>query len=124
MESDENNKIINAFSLICPECGVGNPEDADNCIICDRDLKNIIIFMEDDPYDLEITEDSLIEYKKNFWGDERTGEKNEYKLEKIEKVEFGSPISRLIFYYEEERIVLPLREENMEIVKSFFKNIK
>ena len=78
MESDENNEIINAFSLICPECGVGNPEDADNCIICDRDLKNIIIFMEDDPYDLEITEDSLIEYKKNFWGDERTGKKNEY----------------------------------------------
>lgn len=120
MVSNENNEIMNNFSLICPECGVGNPSDAKNCIICDRDLKNIIAFMEDDPYDLEISEDFLIVYKKNFWGDERTGKRIEYKLDKIEKIKFGSPVKRFIFEYENKRVVLPLREENMEIIKSFF----
>lgn len=122
MSLDENNILKEIFSLICPDCGVGNPKDAENCLICDRDLKNIIAFLEDDPYDLEITEDSLIEYKKNFWGDERTGKITTYYFEKMEKIEFGSPISRFIFEYEGKRIVLPLREENMEIIRKFFKD--
>ena len=122
MNLDENNSLKEIFGLICPECGVGNPKDAENCLICDRDLKNIIAFLEDDPYDLEITENSLIEYKKNFWGDERTGKITTYYFDKMEKIEFGSPISRFIFEYEGKRIVLPLREENMEIIKTFFKD--
>lgn len=122
MVSNENNEIMNNFTLICPECGVGNPNNAANCIICDRDLKNIIAFMEDDPYDLEITKNSLIIYKKNFWGNERTGKIIEYKIDKIEKIEFGSPVKRFIFEYENKRVVLPLREENMEIIKLFFEN--
>jgi hypothetical protein len=123
MNFEESNSVIGDFSLICPDCGVGNPKDAENCLICDRDLKNIIAFLEDDPYDLEITRDSLIEYKKNFWGDERTGKIKTYYFDKMEKIEFGSPISRLIFDYEGKRVVLPLREGNMEIIKEFFKFI-
>jgi ribosomal protein L40E len=122
MDFDENENIIVDFSLICPECGVGNPKNAENCMICDRDLKNIIVFLEDDPYDLEITEEFLIEYKKNFWGEERTGKITIYKIDKMEKIEFGSPISRFIFEYEGKRVVLPLREENMVTMKKFFKN--
>jgi hypothetical protein len=121
MDSNENKEIFGDFTLICPECGVANPKDAENCIICDRYLKNIIEFMEDDPYDLEITEYALIVYKKNFWGTERTGKVIKYCMEKMENIEFGSPISRLIFDYEGKRIVLPLKEKNMGIIKSFFK---
>ena len=121
MDSNEYNETLEEFSLICPECGVGNPKNTENCIICDRDLTNIIIFLLDDPYDLEITEDSLIEYKKNFWGTERTGKITIYYLSKMKKIEFGSPITRFIFEYEGKRVVLPLREENMEKIKSIFK---
>lgn len=122
MNSTEEDNIIEKWGTICPECGVGNPENVENCIICDRDLTNIIAFFEDDPYDLEITEDSLIVYKKNFWGTERTGKQDIYFFRKIGKIEFGSPISRFIFEYECDRIVLPLREENMEKIKKFFEN--
>jgi hypothetical protein len=121
MDSNKQKETLEKFSLICPECGVGNPKNAENCIICDRDLTKIIIFLIDDPYDLEITEDSLIEYKKNFWGTERTGKVNRYYLSKMEKIEFGSPITRFIFEYEGKRVVLPLKEENMIKIKSFFK---
>lgn len=121
MDSNEYKGTLEEFSLICPECGVGNPKNTKNCIICDRDLTNIIIFLVDDPYDLEITEDSLIEYKKNFWGTERTGKVTTYYLSKMKKIEFGSPITRFIFEYEGKRVVLPLREENMEKIKSIFK---
>ncbi|MGB9937027.1 MAG: hypothetical protein ACPK7O_04855 [Methanobacterium sp.] len=121
MNSNENNNR-EKWGTICPECGVGNPKDAENCIICDRDLTNIIIYFEDDPYDLEITEDSLIIYKKNFWGTERTGKEDKYYLAKMEKIEFGSPINRFIFMYEGKRVVLPLQEENMDKIKAYFDN--
>lgn len=116
-----NEKIIGDFSFICPECGIGNPKDAENCLMCDKDLKNTITFIEDDSYDLEITKDSIILYKKKFWGAERTGKIIQYYLNKMEKIEFGSPISRFIFVYEGKRITFPLREENINILKSFFK---
>ena len=68
MVSNQNNEIIDDFSLICPECGVGNPKNAQNCIVCDKYLKHTVAFFEDVPFDLEITEELLVEYRKNFWG--------------------------------------------------------
>lgn len=55
------------FCFICPECGVRNPKVSKNCLICDKDLTNTVSFLEDDPFDIEIIENSLLEYKKNFW---------------------------------------------------------
>lgn len=123
MDLNQNNQIIDNFSLICPECGVGNPKNTENCIVCDKDLKCTVAFFEEDSFDLEITEDYLIEYRKNFWGSNRTGKVNKYALNQIEKLEFGSPISRLIFKYHEKRIVLPLKEDNLKKIKELFKNI-
>ena len=117
MESDNESQIENEFALICPECGIGNLKDAQNCIVCDRNLQNIVAFLEDDSFDIEITKDSIIEYRKTFWGDNRTGKVNKYALNKIENIEFGTPISRLIFIYEGKRVVLPLKEENMDKLK-------
>ncbi len=122
MENDNESQIENEFTLICPECGVGNLKGAQNCIVCDRYLQNIVAFLEDDSFDLEIAEDSIIEYRKTFWGDNRTGKVNKYALNKIENIEFGTPISRLIFIYEGKRVVLPVRKENLEIVKEILGN--
>ncbi len=110
--------VIAGFNLICPECGIANPDDAENCLGCDRDLTSILLFMEDDFFDLELTKDCLIEYRKSFWGTRRTGKILRYPLNEISNVEFGSPITRLKFDFEGKRHVLPLREENIESIKT------
>lgn len=73
------------------------------------------------PFDLEITRDFLIEYRKNFWGTRRTGKIERYSWAKMEDVQFGYPVKRFIFNYEDRRVVLPLREENMQMMKRLFK---
>lgn len=108
---------IEGLNLICPECGMANPDDGEECIFCDRDLTNILLFLEDDSFDLEISKSSIIEYRKNFWGTERTGKVIEYPLSEISNIEFGSPITRFKFDYNGERHVIPLRKENMECLK-------
>jgi hypothetical protein len=62
-----------------------------------------------------------VEYRKNFWGTNRTGKIVKYQLDKIKDMEFGSPVKRFIFIYEDKRIVIPLRDENMEVLRDFFK---
>ena len=116
MENDKKIKIENQFDLICPECGVGNLKGAKNCIVCGKNLEDTVAFLEDDSFDLEITKDALIEYRKSFWGDNRTGKVNKYSLNEIENVEFG-PSSRFIFIYNGKRIVLPLKKENLKKLK-------
>lgn len=115
-------KIAN-FDLICPECGVGNPEDASHCIVCDKNLEDTILFLEEDAFDLEITKDSIIEYRKNFWGTERTGKVKKYDIDKIKSIEFGSPISRFIFNYAGKRQVLPFKRENLAKLKLIIREI-
>lgn len=105
---------------ICPECGVGNPKGAKNCMVCDKNLENTIVFMEDDSFDLEITKECLVEYRKNFWGTNRTGKVNKYLWDMMENVEFGAPINRFKFLYEGKKVVLPLREENMETMRKIY----
>lgn len=83
-------------------------------------LQETILFMEDDPFDLEVTKDFLIEYRKNFWGTRRTGKIEKYSWDKMENVQFGSPVTRFIFNHDGKRVVLPLREENMELIKKLF----
>jgi hypothetical protein len=117
MTSPDDCKTVPGFNLMCPECGVVNPDDAEYCLVCDRDLTNIVLFLEDDSFDLELTTNCLIEYRKNFWGTDRTGKVIEYPLSEISNIEFGSPITRLKFDYNGERHVIPLKEENMEILK-------
>jgi hypothetical protein len=106
------------YSLICPECGVGNPPQADNCLVCDRDLEKTVAFLEDDSFDLEVTSESLIEYRKNFWGTNRTGKVNHYLLAGMENLEFGQEISRFKFDYEGQRKVIAFRKENLEKLKA------
>jgi len=120
MDFDKENNLSEIFILICPNCGVGNLENSDYCIFCDKNLKETILFLEDDSFDLEITEEFLIEYRKKFWGKERTGKVNKYKLSEIENIHIGSPVSRFIFEYKGKRIVFPLKEENLEKIKKYF----
>lgn len=116
MENEKEIKIENQFDLICPECGVGNLKGSKSCLVCGKNLEDTILFLEDDSFDLEITKDTITEYRKTFWGDSRTGKVNKYNLNEIENVEFG-PSSRFIFIYNEKRIVLPLQEENLKKLK-------
>ena len=116
MENEKEIKIKNQFDLICPECGVGNLKGSKNCLVCGKNLEDTILFLEDDSFDLEITKDAILEYRKKFWGDDRTGKVNKYNLNEVENVEFG-PSSRFIFLYNGKRIVLPLQEENLKKLK-------
>ena len=111
MEDRKEKKVETHFDLICPECGVANLKETKNCLVCGKNLENTVLFLEDDSFDLEITKDVLIEYRKTFWGNRRTGKVNKYNLNEIKDIEFG-PSSRLIFLYNGKRIVLPLKEEN------------
>ena len=119
MEDEFETQI--SFDLICPECGVGNPRGAKNCLVCDKNLENTIDFMEDDFFDLEITAECLLEYRKNFWGTRRTGKVNKYRWDKMENVKFGRTVNRFKFIYEGKKVVLPLREENMDAMKKLYK---
>lgn len=112
-----------SFDQICPECGVGNPSDTKNCLVCDKNLENTLAFLEDDSFDLEITKDYLYEYRKNFWGNRRTGKVNQYRWDGMNNIIFGSPVNRLIFIYNDKRVVIPLREENMEILKDLLETL-
>jgi hypothetical protein len=106
-----------SFDKVCPSCGVGNPDDADNCIICDKDLNETVIFLEDEFYDIELTKTSLIEYRKNFFRTRRTGKVKRYRLNKMEKIVFGYPVTRLNFYYNGKKEVYALKEENYRSLK-------
>ncbi|NYB52972.1 MAG: hypothetical protein HVN35_10500 [Methanobacteriaceae archaeon] len=117
MTAPDDIQGLEGFNRVCPECGVANPDESDNCIVCDRDLTNIVLFLEDDSFDLEITSKCLIEYRKNFWGTDRTGKVIRYPLNKISNIEFGSPITRFKFDYKGKRHVIPLKKENMEILR-------
>ncbi|MEN6552538.1 MAG: hypothetical protein ABFC34_06580, partial [Methanobacterium sp.] len=92
-------------------------------LVCERDLSNIVLFLEDDSFDLELTSECLIEYRKNFWGTDRTGKVLTYPLNKISNIEYGSPITRFKFDYKGERRVIPLRKENMEMLKEVLPKI-
>lgn len=106
-----------SFDKICPSCGVGNPSDASNCIVCDRNLSETVLFLEDAFFDLELTQDELVEYKKNFYRTRRTGKVVRYPLNDMAEVEFGNPVKRFIFEYHDERVVLPLEDDNYERLK-------
>ena len=121
---EEEFEPIIPFDLICPECGVGNPRGAKNCLVCDKDLEDTILFLEDDSFDLEITADCLREYRKNFWGTRRTGKVNKYRWDKMKNVEFGAPINRFKFVYEGKKIVIPLKDENMDAMKKLYKEFE
>lgn len=79
--------------------GVGNPEGAKFCLVCDGDLTKTVASMEGGSFDLDVTKRFLIEYRKNFWGVHRTGAIVKYRWDEMEQVEFGSPVNRLIFIY-------------------------
>lgn len=123
MTSLDDDLGLVTFTLICPECGVANPDDSMSCMVCDRDLTNIVLFLEDDSFDLELTSEHLIEYRKNFWGTDRTGKVIKYSLCEISNIEYGSPITRFKFDFNGERKVIPLRKENMEILKDVLPKI-
>ena len=122
MNSPDNEPGMVLFTLVCPECGVANPDNSLNCMVCDRDLTNIVLFLEDDSFDLELTGECLIEYRKNFWGTDRTGKVIKYSLSEITNIEYGSPITRFKFDYNGKRQVIPLKKENMEVLKEVLPN--
>jgi len=112
------------FDKICPKCGVGNPDEADNCIVCDKDLEETVLYFEDEFYDIEITNDSFIEYRKNFYKTRRTGKVKIFSIEKMEKIHFGHPITRFTFNYNGKKEVYALKTENYRALKYLMINIE
>ena len=106
-----------SFNKICPKCGVGNPEDAENCIVCNKDLSETLLFFEDEFYDLEITKEFFIEYRKNFYRTRRTGKVRKFRIDKMEKIKFGHPVTRFSFEYDGKNEVYALKDENYDSLK-------
>lgn len=117
MSFDEEYVGETSFNKICPECGVGNPDDAENCLICDKDLSDTVLFFEDEFYDIEVTDEFFIEYRKNFYRTRRTGKVKRYSMDEMEKIEFGHPIKRFIFEYKGKKEVYALNDENYDALK-------
>ena len=106
-----------SFNRICPECGVGNQEEVDNCIVCDKDLSETLLFFEDEFYDMELTTEFLIEYRKNFYRTRRTGKVKKYVISEMKDVKFGHPIKRFSFTYNGKNEVYALNEDNYNSLK-------
>ena len=121
VNQEYNDRI--SFNRICPECGVGNPEEADNCIVCDKDLSETLLFFEDEFYDMELTSELLIEYRKNFYRTRRTGKVKKYFIAEIKDIKFGHPIKRFSFTYNGKKEVYALKEGNYNSLKELFKKI-
>lgn len=85
MSLDENINDEITFNKICPKCGVANPDNEDNCIICDKDLLETVLYLEDAFFDLEITETEFVEYRKNYYRTRRTGKVKRFNLKKWKK---------------------------------------
>ena len=117
MSMDEELNIEISFDNICPNCGVGNPNDAENCIVCDKYLVETVIYFEDEFYDVELTKELFIEYRKNFYRTRRTGKVKKFCIDKMEKINFGHPITRFIFEYNKKREVYALKKENYDSLK-------
>ncbi|MGB7969313.1 MAG: hypothetical protein WCF28_07050 [Methanobacterium sp.] len=115
LDNEYNNGT--SFDKICPKCGVGNPDEADNCIVCDKDLEETMLFFEDEFYDIELTKDSFIEYRKNFYKTRRTGKVKIFSIDKMEKIRFGHPITRFTFNYNGKKEVYALKAENYRSLK-------
>ena len=109
--SEEIDKIED-FGKICPACGIANPEEFKNCMMCDKDLTLTVLFFEDAFFDIELTTTEFIEYRKNYYRTRRTGKIKRFKLDKMENISFGSPIKRFSFDYNGKREVYPLKDEN------------
>ena len=66
MGENKKIRIKNQLNLICQECGVGNLKGTENCLFCSEKLNDTIVLLEDDSFDLEITKDAIVEYRKSF----------------------------------------------------------
>lgn len=119
MQFDDEDVDVRSFNKICPECGVGNPEESEICMVCERDLSKTVLFFEDEFYDIEVTSELFIEYRKNFYRTRRTGKVKKFRLENMENIEFGHPIKRFIFKYEDNKEVYALTDDNYKVLKEF-----
>lgn len=108
------------FGKICPACGIANPEEFNRCMMCDKDLTLTVLFIEDEFFDIELTTTEFIEYRKNYYRTRRTGKIKRFKLDKMENINFGSPIKRFSFDYDGKREVYPLKDENYMLLKEKF----
>ncbi len=115
MSHGEDNNIL-SFGKICPGCKIANPDNSKNCIVCDKDLLETILFIEDEFFDIEITSTEFIEYRKNYYRTRRTGKIRRFKLDKMENINFGTPIKRFSFEYNGKKEVYPLKDENYTLI--------
>jgi hypothetical protein len=105
------------FGRLCPACGIANPQEYQRCMMCDKDLTLTVLFIEDDFFDMELTKTELIEYRKNYFRTRRTGKIQHFQLDKMEDIDFESPVKRLSFNYNGKREVYPLKDENYRLLK-------
>lgn len=93
------NRSNGNLNRTCPNCSAENRKNSEYCVECGKDLKKTLFYVDGkisiiDASDIEITENSLIEYKKNFFG-KRSGQISEYYLDKMGDMLINDRMQRL-----------------------------
>lgn len=95
---DKQGQVEN--TTVCPDCSAQNKRNSERCIKCGRNLRKTLFYADGkvsfmDGSDIEITENSLIEYKKNFFFGKRSGQIKEYHLDEMGDILINNRMQRL-----------------------------
>jgi hypothetical protein len=111
MSTDNNNTEISS-NKTCPE-GLDNTENSTDTAECDK----ILLYIEDQFFDVEITEDKFIAYEKKNSGTRRTGKVKEYNIDSMENIHFEYPVTIVNFDYQNKKAVYSFNEKNYNSLK-------
>jgi hypothetical protein len=108
---DNNNPKISSQKTY-PE-GLDNTENSHKTVGYDKTG----LYMEDQFFDIEVTQNKLIAYEKKNSGNKRTGKIKEYNIDSIENVRFEYPVTIINFDYNGKKAVYSLNEKNYGSLK-------
>ena len=107
-----NNKTEIYSSKTCPE-GLENSEKTSYTAESDK----ILLYIEDQFFDIEITEDKFIAYEKKNSRTRRTGKVKEYNIDSMENMHFEYPVTIVNFDYHGKKAVYSFNEKNYNSIK-------
>ena len=96
----------------CPE-GLDNTENSSDTV----ESNEILLYIEDQFFDVEITADKFIAYEKKNSGTRRTGKVKEYSIDSMKNIHFEYPVTIVNFDYQGKKAVYSFNEKNYNSIK-------
>ncbi len=82
-----------------------------------RDQNKILLYLEDQFFDIEITSKKFTAYRKKDFTSQRTGKVKEYCIDSMENINFEYPVTIFNFDYKNKKAVYSLNEKNYNSLK-------